>query len=276
MPELPRDISDRNRTSPFAFTGNKFEFRAVAASQSIAYPAAFLNLITAESMDHLADRIEAKGGPSTENIQEVVREVLEAHQRILFSGDNYSSVWREEAQRRGLLNRPNTPDALADWTSEDNLALYDHYGIFRGGEAHSRLSVQLELYAGKVNVEAIATRDLAMTMILPAAMAHQARLAESIRAVREVLGAEELQSQRELLALTTTAINDMKRAVDDLLAIQEELEASEEPRSQLARAYGERVIPAMEAVRERADLLERLVDDDLWPLPKYREMLFIH
>ena len=276
LPELPRDTSDRNRTSPFAFTGNKFEFRAVASSQSIAYPATFLNLAVAESLDYLSDQIEARGGPSTENIQAVVHEVLKAHQRILFSGDNYSAAWTQEAARRGLLNRPSTVDAIADWSSEENIALYERYGIFNAAEAEARLAVQLETYAMKVNVEAIATRDIAMTMILPAAMAHQQRLAESIAAVQGILGDEQLQSQIEVLTLTTESINEMKKAVDALLALQEELEAAEMGEMALARAYRERVVPAMQAVRERADLLERLVDDVLWPLPKYREMLFIH
>ncbi len=284
LPEIPRDISDRNRTSPFAFTGNKFEFRAVGSHQSVAYPSLFLNLITAESMDYLAERIEALGGATTENIQNVVRETLEQHSRILFSGDNYSAEWREEAHRRGLLNRRGTPEALADWTSEENLALYERYGIFTRDEALSRLSVQQETYAMKVNVEALATRDIAMTMILPAAMAHQKRLADSITSLEAVLGSdaqgrqtsEQSSAQREVLTLCTRAINDMKHAIDDLLAIQEELEGSSLEEGELAQAYRERVLPAMDRVRDCSDLLERLVDDDLWPLPKYREMLFIH
>ncbi|MBV21742.1 MAG: glutamine synthetase type III [Planctomycetaceae bacterium] len=280
LPELPRDISDRNRTSPFAFTGNKFEFRAVASSQSVAYPAAFINMIVAESMDYLADQIEAKGGPSTENIQAVVREALASHQRILFSGDNYSAEWREEAARRGLHNRPGTPEALSDWVSETNLSLYERYGVFSRGEAHSRLSVQMETYANKVNVEAIATRDIAMTMILPAAMAYQKNLADSIAATEGAMGpewdAQILTSQREVLALSSKQIADMKQAIDNLLAIQEELEASDYGEAERAHAYRDRVIPAMDAVRECCDLLERLVSDSLWPLPKYREMLFIH
>lgn len=276
LPDLPRDSSDRNRTSPFAFTGNKFEFRAVASNQSVSYPSAFLNLITAESMDYLADQIEARGGATSENIQAVVKETLAQHQRILFSGDNYSEEWREEAARRGLLNRRATPEALQDWASDGNLDLYEKYGVFTRDEAVSRLNVQHEIYAMKVNVEAIATRDIAMTMIMPAAMAHQQRLADSIASVAQVMGDEDLGSQREVLALTTSAINHMKQAVDSLLAIQEELEAAHMEEADLANAYRDRIVPAMDAVRERADLLERLVDDDLWPLPKYREMLFIH
>ncbi len=276
LPHLPRDVTDRNRTSPFAFTGNKFEFRAVASSQSIAYPAAFLNLAVAESMDHISDRIEALGGPSTENIQTVVRETLAAHKRILFSGDNYSEEWKQEAARRGLLDRTTTPEALSDFASPENIRLFEKYGVFNANEATSRVSVMLETYAMKINVEAIATRDIAMTMILPAAMAHQRNLAESIAAVSKVIGSEELDAQREILALTTQAIGNMKGSIDDLLAMQHELEAADLDEPRLVAAYCERILPGMLAVREAADLLERLVDDDLWPLPKYREMLFLH
>ncbi|MFT7677214.1 MAG: glutamine synthetase [Planctomycetota bacterium] len=275
LPDLPRDTTDRNRTSPFAFTGNKFEFRAVASSQSAAYPATLLNLAAAESMDYISDQIEAKGGPSTENITAVVRAVFTEHQRILFSGDNYADEWRDEAARRGLLNRPATPEALSDWASEKNVELYGRYGVFTPDEAQSRANVQNEIYSNKVNVEAIATRDIAMTMILPAAMEHQRRVATSIAAVAAIADSSDLDAQREILSITTKAISRTKRAVDELLEAQTKLEASDLEDGALAQAYYERIVPVMAKVRESADLLERLVDDELWPLPKYREMLFL-
>ena len=276
LPELPRDITDRNRTSPFAFTGNKFEFRAVGSMQSPAYPAAFLNTILAESLDHIADAIEAAGGPSTENIQKVVRDTLTAHQRILFSGDNYSDEWREEAASRGLLNRPGTAEAHEALAAEDNAKLFEAFGVLSREELDSRWHVQSEIYVNKVNVEAIATRDIAMTMILPAAMDHQRHLAESILALEKAMGADAAAAQKEVLAIVTDAIGRLKASVDTLLAIQREVEPMEDDLAAQAAAYRERILPAMEAVREAADLLERLVDDDLWPLPKYREMLFVH
>ena len=276
LPDLPRDISDRNRTSPFAFTGNKFEFRAVSSNQSIAYPATFLNLIMAESLDAIADQIEKLGGPSTENIQKVVSDTLKEHKRILFSGDNYSDEWRDEAASRGLLNRPGTPEALGDWCSDTNLSLYQSYGVLSPEEAKSRSMVLHETYCSKLNVEAIATRDIAMTMVLPAAMEHQKRLAESITAVGQALPEADTSAQREVLALCTEAITNMKAAVDELLKIQEDIEAGPDDPHKNAHRYRDEIMPAMDRVRERSDLLERLVDDDLWPLPKYREMLFIH
>ncbi|MCB9176535.1 MAG: glutamine synthetase III [Caldilineae bacterium] len=276
LPDLPRDISDRNRTSPFAFTGNKFEFRAVSSDQSIAYPATFLNLIMAESLDRLADAIEQRGGPSVENIQAVVRESLEAHRRILFSGDNYSQAWRDEAATRGLLNRPSTPEALQDWCSEANIALYERHGVFTASEAVSRSHVEHEIYCAKINVEAIATRDIAMTMILPAAMEHQKRLAESIVALSQADPQADTSAQREVLALSTRAITELKHAVDALLHAQAAVEASDEDPIHKAPRYRDEILPAMVQIREHADLLERLVDDALWPLPKYREMLDVH
>jgi glutamine synthetase len=276
LPELPRDISDRNRTSPFAFTGNKFEFRAVGSYQSPAYPAAFLNTILAESLEFLSDAIEGAGGPSTENIQKIVRETLTAHQRILFSGDNYSAEWREEAARRGLLNRAGTPEAHEALASEDNARLFETFGVLSREELESRWHVQSEIYVNKVNVEAMATRDLAMTMILPAAMEHQRQLAESILALEKAMGEGAAAAQKEVLQVVTDAIGRLKASVDSLLAIQQEVEPMVDDLAAQATAYRERVLPAMSEVREAADLLERLVDDDLWPLPKYREMLFVH
>ncbi len=275
LPDLPRDISDRNRTSPFAFTGNKFEFRAVGSSQSAAYPATLVNLAVAESLDFISDQIEAKGGPTNDNIVATVREVLSAHQRILFSGDNYSDEWRAEAAKRGLLNRAGTPEALSDWASPDNCTLYAKYGVLSEEEATSRFYVQNDTYANKINVEAIATRDIAMTLILPAAMKHQKQLADSITSVTAVLPDVDTAAQREILQLTTDAIGRAKHAVDDLFTKQTELESSSLEGGELAVAYREKIVPAMATVREAADLLERLIDDDLWPLPKYREMLFL-
>jgi len=205
-----------------------------------------------------------------------VRAILKEHQRILFAGDNYSAEWKQEAERRGLLDRTSTPESLADLLNESNIELYERYGVLTTSEARSRFKVLSEKYANTINVEAIATRDIAMTMILPAAMAHQRQLAESIAAVGGVLGAESVEAQNEVLAVTTRAVGDMKKAIDRLLAAQEELEGAEMAEDERARAYRDRIVPAMDAVRLAADLLERLVDDDLWPLPKYREMLFIH
>ncbi len=275
LPDLPRDISDRNRTSPLAFTGNRFEFRAVGSNQSPAYPATFLNTILADSLDFLSDAIEKAGGPSTENIQKIVRETLTRHRRIFFSGDNYSQEWREEAARRGLLELKGTPEALAPLRDPKNEELFSKMGVFTAEELESRWYVQTEIYVNKINVEAMATRDLAMTMLLPAAMEHQKRLADSIHALERVVGSEGTTSQKEILGLVTKAIGSLKSSVDSLLQFQERWELATDDLGAQATGYRNEVLPAMDKVRGSADLLERLVDDSLWPLPKYREMLFI-
>jgi len=275
LPDLPRDISDRNRTSPLAFTGNRFEFRAVGSNQSPAYPATFLNTILAESLDYLSDTIEASGGPSTENIQRVVRETLSKHRRILFSGDNYAAEWRVEAAKRGLLELKGTPEALKPLRDPKNEELFNKMGVFTAEELESRWHVQTEIYTNKINVEAMATRDLAMTMLLPAAMEHQKRLADSINALQAVVGEEGTSPQKETLALVTKTIGDLKNSVDALLKVQERWESDSDDVAAQAMGYRNEVLPAMEQVRDAADFLERLVDDSLWPLPKYREMMFI-
>lgn len=276
LPELPRDISDRNRTSPMAFTGNKFEFRAVGSNQSAAYPGTFLNLLLAESIDHLSDRIEAEGGFSEACVQKVITETLREHQAILFSGDNYSQQWQEEAAKRGLLNLRTSPAALADWASDKNCSLYEKYGIFTREEAHSRHEVTQETYANKIKVEALASVDLAETVLLPAAYQHQRRIAESIDGMREVLGkghgdgqVEELRSLCQRIDETRVAIGHVRHALVNVAS--RDLESYE-----LADAFCREVIPAMNGLRDCVDVLETCVDDDLWPLPKYREMLFIH
>jgi glutamine synthetase len=278
LPPLPRDQSDRNRTSPFAFTGNKFEFRAVGASQSIAYPNIILNTIVAESLDWFATEIEKRGGTGDrrEVIQGLVREALTKHKRILFSGDNYAAEWVQEAERRGLLNLRDTPAALAGFASSTNTKLFDTYKVFTPRECESRATVLNQMYVHRVSVEALSMRDVASTLILPAAMTCQKRVAESIGAVIAVNPQADLKPQREHLAQISDAINRLSGAVGDLSKARHHAEESKGNANEVAQAFRDEVVPAMVRVREPADLLETLIDDDLWPLPKYREILFLH
>ncbi|MEM8710807.1 MAG: glutamine synthetase III, partial [Planctomycetota bacterium] len=277
LPALPKDISDRNRTSPFAFTGNKFEFRAVSSNQSVAYPAAYLNTIVAESMDYITDEIESRGGATPEVIQAVVRETLAAHRRILFDGDNYSAEWVEEAERRELLNRRTTPEALAAMDSEKNAKLFEAYGVLSRGEFESRRNVKCEIYASRIRVEARAMADMAATVILPAAIAAQRQLAEATQAVRDIDGAMPVDAQvaalRSLCELTGTLQSSCSALKSALEAVDSQ-EESHEP-IEHAQAMLKSVIPAMEELRKASDGLEQEIDDDLWPLPKYRELMFI-
>ena len=276
LPELPRDISDRNRTSPFAFTGNKFEFRAVSSNQSIAYPAAFLNLIVAESLDHLSDALTARGGASPENVQAVVSETLKAHRRILFGGDNYSDEWHAEAKKRGLLNRRSTPEALVGLDAPSNIELFEKYKVLAPSELASRLHVMTETYAGKINVEANATRELARTVVMPSALRFQDDLARATERTTSLIGEEAATAQLDLLRRLTAALSTLETATEALETERAAAHGSSDGDLEEARRFRERVVPAMDAVRDVCDQLEGIIDDQRWPLPKYREMLFIH
>ncbi|MEW6072641.1 MAG: glutamine synthetase III [Planctomycetota bacterium] len=276
LPPLPRDTSDRNRTSPFAFTGTKFEFRAVGADQSIAYPNIVLNTAVAESFAFLADQIASRATDRRAAVAAVVRETLAAHRRILFNGDNYSTEWAEEADRRGLLNLRDTPSALAHWTSDKNIELFERFGVLNRRETESRAQVMYAAYSHRVAVEALSTHQIASTAILPAAVAFQKNLADSLNSARAACAQLELHEQEELLKAVAENIARMKSALDELNAVHAELEELKAGPVAHATFARDRLIPAMAAVRGRADRLETLVDDAMWPLPKYQELLFIH
>jgi glutamine synthetase len=277
LPPLPRDQSDRNRTSPFAFTGNKFEFRAVGSSQAVAHPNTLLNTIVAESLDFMATEIEKRGGKGDrrETIAALVREVLTQHQRILFNGDNYSEEWVNEAEKRGLLNLRDTPSALARLATEPNQRLFEKYAVFTPRETTSRSNIAFHTYLQRVNVEAQTAKSLAATMVLPAGMAYQEHLARSIQGVQQVLPRTDVKSQVEVLEQVTRSINELKRALDHLEQARAQADGHHGSPEQHAAAYRDLVMPAMAELRTHADALESQVDDALWPLPKYREMLFL-
>jgi glutamine synthetase len=280
LPDLPRDATDRNRTSPFAFTGNKFEFRAVASSQSVSYPSTILNTIVAESIDYIASQIEARSEAKDRGsmIQEIVRETLSQHGRVLFTGDNYSRDWEAEAEERGLLNLRTTPQALAYFARDKNTALFDKYGVFSPRETISRSNVLFEKYIGRIHIEALSLKELAGTVILPTAINWQGSLAESINATMSAAPKVQLDTQREYLEEVAGATSRLKASCDKLTVLCDLASAKEEELeiSALATWYCADVIAAMDAVRAEADHLESLVDDDIWPLPKYRELLFVH
>ncbi len=278
LPGLPRDTTDRNRTSPFAFTGNKFEFRAVGSGQSVSYPNVVLNTIVAESLDYVADEIERRGGTGDrrEVIQQLVREILEKHRRILFSGDNYTAEWTEEAEKRGLLNLRDTPAALRHFATEANLALFAKYGIFSERETRSRGHVLTEKYVQLLHAECLAMQHLGITTILPAALQYQHRLADSVAAVQRVSTKIDVAPQVELLDRVASEIGRLKLALDKLTRAGEEGEKLHDDDLRQAEFYRDEIIPAMTAVRAAADALEGVVDDDLWPLPTYRELLWVN
>ncbi len=279
FPELPRDDSDRNRTSPFAFTGNKFEFRAVGSSQSIGWPNTVLNTMAAESIQYMADRIQEtlkKNNDLNAAVQAVCKEVLTENHRILFNGDNYSSEWHAEAEKRGLPNLRNTIDALPELVTPEVKALFAKYAVLTEEELVSRYNVQLENYCKTINIEALLTGSMATTMILPAAMQYQSRIASTIIQTKEAVSGLDLAPQENLLRDIAERVSRLKTNVERLDALSHEVDEGESDGLSHARFYMQKVIPAMTAVRTVADELETMVDDSLWPLPKFREMLYIY
>jgi glutamine synthetase len=262
LPPLPKHGGDRNRTSPFAFTGNKFEFRTLGSSMSLALPNTVLNTIVAEAIDELTAKLEQHTGNGTsvdEAVVQVVRDVYAANKQIVFGGDNYTEEWEAEAERRGLANLRTTPDALPWLVKESSVRAFERYEVMSERELEARFEVMLEQYATKLNIEAETAASIARTMILPATVRHLAELkaAGSDRLVAETQG---------LLDELVTAI----MALEERNAHGGSLDSLEH-----AVWMRDNIIPAMDATRAVADRLERIVADDLWPLPKYSEMLFI-
>jgi len=264
LPPLPMHGGDRNRTSPFAFTGNKFEFRALGSSMSLGFVNTVLNTIVAQAIDELAAKLasELEGGrPISEAVGAVVKESYAANDRIVFNGDGYSDEWQAEAAERGLLNLRTTPDALPWIVDEQTVEVFSQYSVLSERELEARYEVFVEQYAVKLNIEAETAASIARTMILPAAMRHLALAKEA--------GVQQAIAETEsLTGLLWDAIATLEKAnLSDNQPDEEPLE--------WATYMRDAVIPAMDAVREVADRLERVVADDLWPLPKYSEMLFI-
>jgi glutamine synthetase len=275
LPTLPRDAGDRNRTSPFAFTGNKFEFRAVGSSQSIAGPNVVINTIVAESLDDIATELEkavAAGKDLNAEIQALLPKYIAESKKAIFNGDNYSESWHVEAEKRGLPNRRNTVDSLPDLVSEKSIKLFGKYGVFTERELHSRYEILLENYKKTINIESQLTIQIASRQILPAALRYQGVVADAVSKLKAA-GAKVPTSQVTLLDELSTSIEQLQSAIATLTDA-----ADAHPEGDtLAHAKHSRdvVIPAMNAVRSVADKLEGMVAADLWPLPTYQEMLFI-
>jgi glutamine synthetase len=262
LPPLPMHGGDRNRTSPFAFTGNKFEFRALGSSQSLALPNTVLNTIVAEAIEELNAKLEdalESGTDINTAVVDIVRETYSANKQVCFDGDNYDEAWHTEAEKRGLANLRTTPDALPWLVEKQTIATFERYKVLSERELESRFEVMVEQYTTRLNIEAETAASIARTMLLPAAVRH---LGDLKAGGHDALVAE----TQELVGEFYDAILDLERANEDHPA-EEGLE--------LARWMRDTVVPAMDAARSVADRLERIVADDLWPLPKYSEMLFI-
>ncbi|MDE3130956.1 MAG: glutamine synthetase type III, partial [Acidobacteriota bacterium] len=249
----------------FAFTGNKFEFRALGSSQSLGLPNTVLNTIVAEAVDYLAEELENQLGTGT-SLEDALRPIIQrsysANKQVVFSGDGYSDEWHAEAARRGLLNLPSTPEALPYLIDDETVTAFSNYGVLSERELHSRYDVFLEQYVTKLNIEAETAAAIARTMLLPAAARYKA----------ELLGAEEPELVSEIGELISSFLDAIRHLETVNL---KENQPEDDGTLVHARYMHDTVFPAMGAVREVADTLERVVADDLWPLPKYSEILFI-
>jgi glutamine synthetase len=273
LPKLPRDAGDRNRTSPFAFTGNKFEFRAVSSSQNIAFPATCLNLAVAESLSYMCGELEKslQKGETLENaVRELLRRVAKQHKRIIFNGNGYSQEWQKEAARRGLLNLKNTVDALPELVKPETVKTFEAFKVLSERELHARYEVFMETYVKTINVEAQLMVLMANRYILPAALDYQKRIAESVAAAKAA-GVPSKEAKK-LLERLVKLIDAFRTRTD---ALTTALERSQNGTEKQAKYMRDTVIPAMTALRELGDQIELLVPHELWPLPTYREMLFI-
>jgi glutamine synthetase len=276
LPQLPRHSGDRNRTSPFAFTGNKFEFRAVGSSQSIAWPNTVLNTIVAESLDFTATEIERAAGknPTPERLQRavlgVLQKILRQHKRVIFDGDNYSAEWHAEAERRGLPMLRNSVEALPVLRQKKNVDLFKKYGVLNKVEVESRLHIGLERYVKQITIEAEMMGHIARTQILPAALRHQGLLAEAV-AKTQAAGVSAAEQKAALERFVGYA-NRLREAIG---ALEEAMAHEDADPLAHARHIEEGVIPAMVETRAAADHLETVITADFWPLPTYRELLFL-
>ena len=270
LPDFVKDATDRNRTSPFAFTGNKFEFRSVGSSDSIGSPNTTLNAIVAEAFCEAADRLEA-----AENfemaVHDLIKEYMTAHQRIIFNGNGYAPEWVEEAARRGLPNIPSMVESVETLTTAKAIKLFEKFGIFTEAELHSRAEILYETYAKSVNIEALTMIDMANKQIIPSVMRYANLLADTVIKVKEA-GADAFVPTENLKAVTAK-LTELKKAVDELMNAEKVASGMKQGKEQ-AFFYREKVVTAMNAVRKPADELEKLVEKDYWPFPTYADLMF--
>ncbi|MBP3542555.1 MAG: glutamine synthetase III [Clostridia bacterium] len=271
LPKFPKDSTDRNRTSPFAFTGNKFEFRSLGSNQSISGPNVVLNTIIADTLMHMADELEA-ASDFTSAADALIRRTLREHMRIIFNGNGYDQSWREEAARRGLLNLPTTVDALPYYIHQKNLDLFERQKVFTAQEVHSRYEVKLEKYVKVIDIEALSMVDMARQLILPAALRYSKDVAKEAEAKLKLGFDAGLKLERSLLGTLDEQMTKLyegtfalEKAVEDTRSIEDMLEK--------AKFTRDRILPVMEEIRKAGDILETVVGKEYWPMPTYQELL---
>ncbi len=270
LPELAKDATDRNRTSPFAFTGNKFEFRMVGSRDSIASPNIVLNTIVAEAFADACDVLE-KADDFDKAVHDLIKQYATENQRIVFNGDGYSEAWVEEAERRGLPNIKSMVEAIPAMVTDSAVSLFERFGVFTRAELESRAEIQYETYAKAINIEARTMIDMASKQFLPAFIKYTKTLADTVNSVKAA-GAD-ASVQMECLNEVTELMGETKRALDELVKVTDEAAKKEEGAEQ-ANFYHSDVFPAMEALRAPVDKLEMIVDKEAWPMPSYGDLIF--
>ena len=272
LPHFQKDATDRNRTSPFAFTGNKFEFRMVGSTQSIADPNTVLNTIVAEVLSDMADRLEASDDLPMA-IHDMIKDTIAAHNRIIFNGNGYSDEWVAEAERRGLPNIKCMVDAVPALVKEDAVEIFEKHGVYTKAEMESRAEVMYETYAKTINIEALTMIDMAKKQIVPATIKYQTSLAESVNAIKAASSAVDTSVQEALMADISVNLKAMYGALAHLEEVTNKAEEMEEGAEQ-GHYYHDVVFAAMDELRKPADKLEMLVAKSAWPFPSYGDLIF--
>ena len=270
LPDLAKDATDRNRTSPFAFTGNKFEFRMVGSRDSIAGPNVVLNTIVAEAFSEACDVLE-KADNFDEAVHDLIKKYATEHQRVVFNGNGYSDAWVAEAEKRGLPNIRSMVEAIPALTTEKAVSMFEKFKVFTKAELESRAEIKFESYAKAINIEARTMIDMASKQIIPAIIKYTKDLADTVVTVKEA-GAD-ASVQADLLAEVSGLLTETKKALEALKVVTDQAAAMEEGEDQ-ARFYHFDVVPAMEALRAPVDALEMIVDKEAWPMPSYGDLIF--
>ncbi|MDE7014252.1 MAG: glutamine synthetase type III, partial [Kineothrix sp.] len=272
LPNLAKDATDRNRTSPFAFTGNKFEFRMVGSADSIASPNTILNAIVAEAFCEAADVLEkVDAGKFDLAVHDLIKEYMTKHQRIIFNGNGYSDEWVEEAARRGLPNIKSMVEAVGTLTTDKAVKLFEKFHIFTKAELESRQEVLYETYAKTINIEALTMIDMASKQIIPTVVKYTKSLADTVIAVKTV--GVDASVQMEILEAVSSRLAQAKAALARLQEVEAEASAMQEGKAQ-AFFYKDEVKAAMDELRKPVDELEMLVDKEIWPYPTYADLMF--
>lgn len=272
LPTLARDATDRNRTSPFAFTGNKFEFRMVGASMSVAEPNTFLNAMAAETLQEFADELE-QADDLVKAVHDLIKKTLTEHQRVIFNGNAYSEEWVEEAKRRGLPNISSFVEAIETLVTPKSIKLFESQGIYSAAELHSRVEINYENYSKVINIEAKTMIDMAQRQYIPAVIRYTKKLADSILAVKAACPEADVSTQESLLIEVSDQLAEAKKAVGELKEVLEQSRKIADA-ARCAKFCRFEVCPKMEALRVPVDRLETLVDSGLWPVPTYGELMF--